>query len=717
MCRNILLSVAFWGCIFIALSVTGQNQVTLEDLWIKYEYLPAGIDEFQPLKDGEHYAEVRENRLEKFSFKTGKSAGFLTPQMPFEIQSYQLDGQEENILFTSDSRPIYRHSRQVKAWILPKGKNQPLALAESHWVMEPGLNALGTWCAFVKDHNLFIQNTQSLEIKQITRDGKPQEILNGIPDWVYEEEFSMSRAYAWSPSGEMLAYLRFDESAVPSYSMPVYKGQLYPQNQIFKYPKVGEANSRVTLNVYHVGLNKTQGVLLPDPYEYLPRITWLPDGRLMVATLNRLQNHLRIYVADPHTGRATQVAEMRSPRYVELEKIWHPIFISKDAFLLLSEQSGFFHIWSYSLNANTPRQITSGNWEVTKVYGYDEKSGYLYYQSTQEGPTERHIYKIRLNGRDGQKLTHEPGTHDADFSAGFQYFMKSYSALGVPPVYSCHDNTGRMLYMKEDNAVLRTKLQNLDGSGPELFSFTTSEGVNLNGWMIKPVNFSPSKKYPVLMFVYGGPGSQTAGNDFDGFNYIWFRLLAQKGYLVVSVDGRGTGGRGYEFRTCTYGRLGDLESTDQAEAARWLARQSYVDPGRIGIFGWSYGGYLASLCITRWADVFKAAVAVAPVTNWKFYDNIYTERYMGTLETNPEGFDKESPIRYAKNLKGAFLLIHGTADDNVHFQNAAELASALVAEGKQFDMFVYPDKNHGIYGGLTRYHLFTKITQFILNNL
>jgi dipeptidyl-peptidase-4 len=695
-----------------------QTRVTLEDLWINYRYYPNSVGAFHPLKDGEHFVEAKDRRLEKFQFKTGKSLGYITPQLPFDIEDYEFDDREETLLLTTDSRPIYRHSRQVKAYVLAQGVQSPKALASENPVQEPDLNPTGTLCAYVKGNNIFIEDVKSAEIKQITRDGKENEILNGIPDWVYEEEFSMSKAFAWNKSGNMLAYLRFDETHVPSFSMPIYGGQLYPQLQTFKYPKVGESNSQVTLNVYHLTLKKTQGIVIPDGYEYLPRFQWLDDGRLMLATLNRLQNHLRLYVADPTTGKTTLIAEMRSARYIELEKVWQPVFLSADECLLLSEESGYFHMYAYSLrDKKPPRPITQGNWEVTKIYGYDAQSGFIYFQSTEASPLDRHIYRIRKDGKGLERLTREAGTHDAEFAATFRYFMRNYSALGTPPVYSCHDASGRLLYIREDNASLKEKLEQLEGTKPEFFTLTTSEDIVLNGWMLKPPGFSPEKKYPVFMYVYGGPGSQTANNDYDGFNYIWFRMLAQNGYIVVSVDGRGTGGRGYEFRTCTYGRLGDLESTDQAEAARWLGRQPYVDPARIGIFGWSYGGYLAALCITRWADVFKAAIAVAPVTNWKYYDNIYTERYMGTIETNPDGFDQQSPIRYAKNLKGAFLLIHGSADDNVHLQNSMELAAALVAAGKPFDMFIYPDKNHGIYGGLTRYHLYQKMTRFIFDNL
>lgn len=695
-----------------------QSRISLEDIWVHYKYYPAGINAFQSLKDGEHFVEVKDKRLEKFQFKTGKSAGYLTPEMPFDIEDYAFDDKEQTLLLTTEARPIYRHSRQVKAYVLPKGAVYPKALASESYVMEPELNGPGTLCAYVKGNNLYIEDISTGQVRQITRDGKENEVLNGIPDWVYEEEFSMSKAYAWNKAGDMLAYLRFDESGVPSFSMPVYGGNLYPQLQTFKYPKVGEPNSRVTLNVYNVALNKTQGILIPDPYEYLPRIKWLDDGRLMLVTLNRLQNHLRLYVADPTTGKASLVAEMRSPRYIELEKVWQPVFLSADECLLLSEESGYFHIYAYALREKKPpRQITQGSWEVTKIYGYDAQNGYIYFQSTEAGPLDRHIYRIKKDGQGLERLTREAGTHDAEFAATFKYFMKNHSALGTPPVYSCHDASGKLLYVREDNAALREKLEKLEGSKPEFFSFTTPENIVLNGWMLKPSGFTPEKKYPVLMYVYGGPGSQTANNDYDGFNYLWFRMLAQNGYIVVSVDGRGTGGRGYEFRTCTYGRLGDLESTDQAEAARWLGRQPFVDSTRIGIFGWSYGGYLAALCITRWADIFKTAIAVAPVTNWKYYDNIYTERYMGTLETNPDGFDHQSPIRFAKNLKGHFLLIHGSADDNVHLQNSMELAAALIAAGKPFDMFIYPDKNHGIYGGLTRYHLYQKMTRFIFGNL
>ncbi|MCX7769283.1 MAG: S9 family peptidase [Flavobacteriales bacterium] len=694
-----------------------QNKVTLEDLWIQYKYIPDGINDLKPMSDGEHFSEVKDRRLEKFSFSTGQSVGFLTPQLPFDIEEYEMNKTENTFLLTTASRPIYRYSREVKAYVLRSDNAEPQPIAKGEYVMEPSLSPDGMYATYVKDNNLYIQNLKTQKIKQITTDGKRNEIINGIPDWVYEEEFSMSRAYAWNPQSTMLAYLRFDERRVPTFSMPLYKGKLYPENYAFKYPKVGEPNSIVTLHVYDAKKGRFRKINVPQNYEYLPRIMWLEDGRLLYVTLNRLQNHMHVFVADPTTGTSEKKLEFRSARYLELEKMWNPVFVGPQELLLLSEEDGFFHIYLFNLSTGQRTQITKGPWEVTKIYGYDKDKKRIYFQAAEPSPTERHIFRVGLDGQELERLTDEPGCHEAQFAPSCRYFMRTYSALGVPPVYTCHDSNGKLLYVREANSRLRQMLDSLEGYRPELFSFTTSQNVTLHGWMIKPSGFNPKRKYPVLMYVYGGPGSQTVQNDYDGFNYLWFRMLAQMGYLVVSVDGRGTGGRGYEFRTCTYGRLGDLESTDQAEAARWLASLPYVDGSRIGIFGWSYGGYLAALCITRWAEVFKAAISVAPVTNWKFYDNIYTERYMGTLETNPTGFDDQSPIRFAKNLKGAFLLVHGSADDNVHLQNTAELVNALIASGKQFEQFIYPDRNHGIYGGLTRYHLYTLMTRFLEKSL
>ena len=698
----------------------GQTLISLEDIWVNYKYFPASPDEITPFMDGEHYVKINENTLEKFSFNDGKSKGLLTPKLDISIESFEFDEKGETILLTSESKPIYRHSTDLKAYgysIGSKGKKKPFPIAEGSRIMLPDLNPNGNYCAYIQDNNLHIQNLLNGEIQKITQDGKKNEVLNGLPDWVYEEEFSLVKAYEWNQSGKKIAFLRFDERQVPSFSMPLYQGNLYPLNYTFKYPKVGEVNSKVTLMIYDMALKKTQGIVIPEPYEYLPRFAWLDEHRLLLAVMNRLQNRLVIYEANALTGSSRKVIEFFSPRYLEIEKMWTNIFPNAQEYLILSEEDGFFHIYSVNLQNGSKRKITNGEWEVTKIYGFDKNSGFIYYQSCEVSPLERHIYRIKLDGSGKQKLTLEAGTHDAEFSPSFKYMIKNFSALNQPPEYTCHVAEGKLLYYLEKNEKLNDLIKNLEGSGPEFFTCTTSTGTHLNGWMMKPSSFDPDKKYPVFMYVYGGPGAQTVTHSFGGFNYMWFRMLAQKGFVVVSVDGRGTGGRGYEFRTCTYGKLGDLESTDQVEAAKWLAQQPFVDAKRIGIFGWSYGGYLSSLCITRWADYFKLAIAVAPVTNWRYYDNIYTERYMGTLETNPNGFDEQSPIRFAKYLKGKFLLIHGTADDNVHWQNTISLVSELQKNNKQFQTAFYPGGTHGIAGGLIRLQLYTMITNYITEKL
>ena len=546
--------------------------------------------------------------------------------------------------------------------------------------------------------------------------GEEDAFIAGAVDWVYEEEFSFHKGFHWSPDGRYIAYYQFDERKVPMFSMDIYGSELYPQQQEFKYPKAGEVNSIVNIHIYDVKKDKQFKVKLPEDYEYIPRINWSSeDEELVITTMNRLQNKLTLWEVDADDKEIEKMYEETAPAYLEIDDDIR--FLEDESFIWTSERDGFNHIYHISDEGEILNQITKGEWSVTKFYGIDEESKTLFYQSAEESPLERAVYSIKLNGSDKQKLSTRRGWNNATFSDGFTYYINRYSAAGQPTVETLHAADGNEIRTLKDNARLQKLLTELKLPQKEFFSFENREGTALNGYMIKPSNFSKEKEYPVLMFVYGGPGAQTVENRYDGFNGKWFQMLAEKGYIVVSVDNRGTGARGRDFRTVTYKELGKYETMDQIDAAKYLASQNYVDSSRIGIWGWSYGGYMSSLCITKGADVFSTAMAVAPVTNWRFYDNIYTERYMQRPQENGDGYDENSPINHVEKLEGNYLLVHGSADDNVHLQNTMRMINALVAANKQFELFIYPDKDHSIAGGNTRYHLYKKMTDFIEEKL
>ena len=711
--KRLLFSFA----VLISFSASAQNKITLEDLWVKYAYYPHVVDEVQSMKDGKSFTALTEDgSIAKFDFATGnKLETIYTPAKGIEFDAYEFSADESKILIPTESEKIYRHS-SIANYLVVDLRTKSTSRVSKGKQIYPSFAPVGNRLVFIRDNNLWIKDLANGNETAITTDGKKNEVINGLPDWVYEEEFTMYQAYKWSPDGNKVVYMKFIEKEVPSFTMPIYKGNLYPVNDVFKYPKVGEKNSIVSLWVYDVAAGTTTSVELPKSFEYIPRFEWVDDNRVAVFTMNRLQNELTVHLYDTKTKKSSVLLSEKSNTYIEITDDYR--FLAADkGFLWTSEKDGYKHIYHYDYTGKLIKQVTSGKWEVTALYGVDDAVKTVYYQSAEVSPADRRVYSITLDGKTKRDLTPKAGTNDAKFSTGCKYFVNNWSDIATPPVFTVFDAGGKVIRELENNTDFQQKLNGLDIAKPEFFKFETEDKTSLNGYMIKPHDFDPAKKYPVFMYVYGGPGSQTAQNQWGWFNYIWFQMLAQQGYIVVSVDNRGTGARGRDFRTVTYKQLGKVETDDQISAAKWLGTQTYVDKGRIGIFGWSYGGYMSSLCITRGADVFKMAIAVAPVTNWKFYDNIYTERYMGTLETNPTGYDDNAPIQFAKNLKGKYLLVHGTADDNVHWQNAAEMINALVKANKQFDQFSYPDRNHSITGGMTRFHLYTMMTNYVKANL
>ncbi|MDB2675281.1 S9 family peptidase, partial [Flavobacteriales bacterium] len=569
----------------------------------------------------------------------------------------------------------------------------------------------------VLENNLYVKDLVSKTILPLTFDGEINKIINGASDWVYEEEFALVQAFEWSPDGTQLAFYKFDESNVKEFSMGMFNSKLYPSQNEFKYPKAGEENSKVSIHIYNFDNQETSKVSFDKEYEYLPRIGWTKDERILfVSAMNRHQNELDFILVNTANNSNRVLFTETDKYYVDIHD--NTTFTEdKNHLIWTSEKSGFNHIYIIELESGNWQQITNGSWEVTKYHGMNAESNRIFYTSNEDGTINRGLYSINTDGSGKIKLSSKTGTHSSTFSNGMKYYSNTYSTADTPPYISLHNSTGKEIRVLEDNADLQVKMDEYELSNKEFFSFNTSEDVNLNGWMIKPLDFDSSKKYPVFMFLYGGPGSQQVLNSWGWFNYFWYQHLVQKGYIVACIDNRGTGGRGAEFKKLTYQQLGKYETIDQIEANKYLRSLDFVDGNRIGIQGWSYGGYLSSLAITKGADVFKMAIAVAPVTNWRYYDNIYTERYMRTPQENPDGYDDNSPINHVDKLKGNYLLIHGSADDNVHVQNTYEMVTALVKANKQFDLFIYPDKNHGIYGGNTRLHLYKKMTNFIEDNL
>ncbi len=709
-----------------AISAVAQQKITVEDIYTG-SFRAKGMDELQALKNTNQYTVLntdratRSQQIDLYDYATLKKVATLidtknNKELVDGIDSYSFSNDEKLILIASKSNPIYRHSFTADYYLYNIATKEMGKLFDQ--VQEPTFSPDGTKIAYAKANNLFVYDVASKKTTQITSDGKKNAIINGITDWVYEEEFAFVRAFDWSADGKKLAYIRFDESEVPEFSMNIYKKDLYPTVETFKYPKAGEKNAVVSLFVYDVAVGASKAINLGNYTDfYIARMKWTNDANVLSAqVLNRHQDNLDLIFVDGTTGAAKVVMNEKDVAYVDVTD--NLTFLKDNSFIWTSEKDGFNHIYLFDKNGKLKNQVTKGNWEVTSYYGFDEKTKTIYYQSTENGSIVRDVYKISLDGKKKVKLSQQVGTNSATFSPNFDYFINTFSSATAAPTYTLNaSKDGKQVQAIVDNLALEDKLKKYNLPTKEFFELTTEKGNKLNAWMIKPKDFDATKKYPVFMYQYSGPGSQQVANDWLDTNDYWFMMLSQQGYITVCVDGRGTGFKGAAFKKCTQKELGKYEVEDQIDAARVLGTYSYVDKSRIGIFGWSFGGFMASNCILKGADVFKMAIAVAPVTNWRFYDSIYTERYMQTPQENATGYDLNSPINFADKLKGNFLLIHGTADDNVHFQNSMQFIEALVQANKQFDWAVYPDKNHGIYGGKTRIQLFTKMTNFIKEKL
>lgn len=730
----------FFTLLLLAIFVTGiqaQQKVTLRDI-AQGTYRAQGISGLKPMLDGEHYTQISSDhkRIVKYSFKTGEEVGTLfdaTTARDCDLKSfddYILSPDEKLILIQTETKPIYRHSFTAVYYIYNVKNNKMEPLSNNGPQQVPLFSPDGNQIAFVRNNNIYLVkllfgNSES----QVTKDGEYNHVLNGIPDWVYEEEFSFNRAFDFSADSKMIAYVRFDESAVPMFSFPWYKGlapektsyATYPGAYEYKYPKAGEVNSKVSVHTYDIKSHVTRKMDLQiDSDGYIPRIKFTSDPeKLAIMTLNRHQNRLDLYMANPRSGLCKVAIRDEAEQYIK-ESAYSNIKFYPEHIVMMSEKDGYNHLYLYTIAGNLVKQITKGQFEVTSFLGWDQKANVFYYASNEGSPLRTAIYKIDGKGKK-TKLSTRTGSNSAIFSTNQKYYINTFSNISTPTLITLNDNRGKELTTLLDNSKLKAQTAQLNMPQKEFFTFRTSSGVELNGWTMKPANFNANKKYPVILHQYSGPGSQQVidrwGIGSFGDGGLFEAYMCDKGYIMVCVDGRGTGGRGAAFEKCTYLQLGVKEAEDQVETARYLGTLPYIDGKRIGIWGWSFGGYNTLMSMSDGSGAFKAGVAIAAPSDWRFYDTVYTERFMRTPKENAEGYDAGSAIKRAPQLKGSLLLIHGTADDNVHYQNCAEYSEALVQAGIQFDMQVYTNRNHGIFGGKTREHLMNRVANFFIQNL
>ena len=707
-------------------TVFGQQKITVESIY-RGMFRTQDMDELHSLKKSNQYTVLNFNgsdlstQIDLYDFATlQKTATIIDTKdhkaMP-AIDSYTFDSNEKMLLLACNTSPIYRRSSTANYYLYDISKKELTELFNFQ-IQEPVFSPDGTKIAFARENNLYVYDIASKTTTQITIDGKKNAIINGICDWVYEEEFEFVRAFDWSKDSKKIAYIRFDESQVPEFSMNIFSQQLYPANQTFKYPKAGEKNSEVSLHIFDVTSKNSKTVNLSNYSDfYIARIQWTNDANVLSAqVLNRHQDNFDLLFIDGNSAAKKVVLNEKDKAYVSVTN--NLTFLKDNSFIWTSEKDGFNHIYYYDKTGALKNQVTKGNREVTAFYGLDEKTNTVFYQSTENGSVNRGVYKIGLKGNNKVALSNELGTNEATFSPNFDYYIRTFSSATQPTTYTLNEvKSGKEVKVIQNNAALSGRLKEYNLPTKEFFVLKTEKGNELNAWIIKPKDFDASKKYPVFMTQYSGPGSQQVANKWNSLDDYWCLMLSQQGYIIVCVDGRGTGYKGAEFKKVTQLQLGKYEVEDQIDAAKVIGDYPYVDKSRIGIFGWSYGGFMASNCILKGDAVFKLAIAVAPVTNWRFYDSVYTERYMHTPQENASGYDDNSPINFANRLKGKYLLIHGSADDNVHVQNSMEMMNALIQANKQFDSQIYPDCNHGIYGGMTRIQLFNKLTHFINENL
>lgn len=711
--------------------VPAQERISLKAL-TNGEFSAKTVSGITPIQGTDQYARISADgkQIVQYSFKTGKQTAVLFDvnntqgETIKKLDGYLMSPDGQRMLIATNRQAVYRRSYKADWYIYTIQSRKLEKLSEGGPQQAPVWSPNGQQVAFVRDNNIFLvkllyDNAES----QVTKDGKVNEIINGIPDWVYEEEFAFNSALTFNADGTMLCWIKFNESAVKQYSLQMFKGAdpelkeyaEYPGSYTYKYPKAGQVNSTVTAWSYDIKSHRTQQLQVTLPTDgYMPRILPTDNANsVLVYTMPRHQDQLNIYSVNPRTTLSQLVISEKNSKYVK-EEVMEQIKTGANYILMPSDRDGYMHLYLYDQNGQLKRKIGDGEYDITDVYGYDEKTGDVYYQAALPTPQDRQIFVSHRNGKT-ECLTGGSGWNTAIFSGDYAYFVNNWSDRNTPYVYTTRNNGGKVIATNVDNAELKEKTKKYGWSPKETFSFTTSEGVKLDGWMVKPADFNASKKYPVILFQYSGPGSQQVINSWNigsmGQGGAFDEYLAQQGFIVVCVDGRGTGGRGADWEKCTYLQLGKLEAKDQVETALYLAQQPYVDKDRIGIWGWSYGGFNTLMSMSEGRAVFKAGVAVAPPTDWRYYDSVYTERYMRTPNENPNGYD-DNPIHRASELNGALLICHGMADDNVHPQNTFEYAEALVQADKDFKENYYTNRNHSIFGGNTRNHLLRQIAEW-----
>lgn len=709
--------------LFAASGLNAQRQITVADFTTRPVFTEKHVTGINWMNDGKYYTALAENKVVKYDITTGQpvetlvDGGALSPAIVIDEYSFSAD--ERKLLLQTQRQPVYRRSFVAEYFVYDLGSRQlrPLSSngAQSYATFSPD----GTKVAFVRANNLFYVSLHDMKEQQVTRDGKFNSIINGTTDWVYEEEFSFVVGFAWSPDGKKIAYYKFNETDVKEYNLQYWAGELYPYDYRYKYPKAGEKNSIVEIWIHDLAAgNQVKVNTGTNSDDYIPRLKWTADPRtLSVVKLNRLQNHLRLLHADAATGETKVVIDQKTETYFDLEALDFLYLANGKEFIRMGDEEGYTHLYLHTTTGQV-RKITTGSFDVAEFVGADERNKVIYYTSTEVSQLERHLYTISFDGRKKTKLTAGEGIHEINMSNDFQFYIDHHSSAKHPSIATLYQTRrNKALKVLEGNSELVQKISDYGIVPKEFFTFRNDQGTELNGFFLKPANFDPGRKYPVMVFQYSGPGSQTVQNAWGSGHFYFHQMLAQRGYIVAFIDPRGTGGRGAAFKKITYKQLGRYELEDHLAGARYLASLDFVDEDRMGIWGWSYGGYMSSLAMTKGAGAFKLGIAVAPVTNWRFYDTIYTERYLQTPQLNPAGYDDNSPLTYAPKMKGHFLLIHGTGDDNVHVQNSIAFQGALVDAGVQFESFFYPDKHHGIQGASTRHHLYTMMLNFIERNL
>ena len=718
--------IFLFSCLFLFTATSQTDSFSLNKIW-DGSFRTQGLTALHSMKNGQQYSVLNFDRstgstsIDLYDYITFSKVKVIATSKTMEaipyFTNYTFSANESKLILETNTESIFRYSVLGNYYVYDIYLEK-LDLISEHKIQEPTFSPDGTKVAYGLNNNLYVKDLISGDTKQITFDGEKNRIINGITDWVYEEEFAFVRAFEWNASSDRIAFIRFDETEVPEFSMDVYGTDLYQTQNVFKYPKAGEKNAIVSLHFYDLNTDKTATVPLSTSYNdfYIPRIKWTNDTNVLSAQyMNRHQNKLDLWLINPETEDANLVLSETDDAYVDVTD--NLTFLEDNSFLWTSERDGFNHLYHYSKTGQLKKQITKGAWEVTAYYGYNESENAIYYQSVENGSINRDVYSVRLNGKRKMRLSSQVGTNDASFSADFTYFIKTFSSANIPTKYTLHDSkTGRLVRNIKDNSALKNTLSSYKYSNKE-FSTLNVNGNDLNMWMLKPSDFDATKIYPLLMFQYSGPGSQRVVNKWNSSRDYWHQYLAQQGYIVVCVDGRGTGFKGSDFKKVTYLNLVKHETEDQIQAAKQIGSLPYIDASRIGIWGWSFGGHMSTNCLLKGNDVFKMAIAVAPVTSWRFYDTIYTERFMRTPQENPGGYDDNSPFNYPELLKGDYLLIHGSGDDNVHVQHTMRMVEALIQANKQFEWSIYPDKNHGIYGGNTTMHLYTKMTNFLHEKL